>query len=249
MRLERWQYEGYVALFNRFGTDKYFTVNETQELVAYDSTMTYKLLNELEHLGLIESRRSEENWKVKEYMLRVKLDEITLLDQPIPTNRSPNPSPLLDKLGYGTTSTASVYSGNIDTSFAYFYKPSGQYTAILKKGKYNDVDFVVEEISKFNVDFTSRALQNFDEIDWQKVIQKLNSFQKRYLGAVIDLLLEKEYKNGKAAKLSEELFEDTKTDGRFVSIGLQKEEPSELKKIGRKWRVTLRISVGEVEVL
>ena len=249
MRLERWQHEGYVTLFNRVGTDKYFTVNEAQGLLAYDSTMTYKLLNELEHLGLVESKRSEENWKVKEYKLRAQLTEISLMDQPIPVGKPLPPAPLLDTLGYATTSTASVYSGNIGATYEKFYTPSGQYTAILKKGKYNDIDFVVEEISKFNVDFTSRALQNFDEIDWQKVIQKLNSFQKRYLGAVIDLLLEKGYKNGKATKLSEELFEDTKTDGRFVSIGLQKEEPSELKKIGRKWRVTLRISIGEVEVL
>jgi hypothetical protein len=249
MRFERWQYEGYVALFNRFSTDRYFTVNEAQELLAYDLTMTYKLLNELEHLNLIESKRSEENWKVKKYKLRAQLNEISLIDQPIPTGKPLPPAPLLDKLGYGITSTASVYSGNLEMTYKKLYEPSGGYTAILKKGRYGDTDFVVEEIKKFNVELTSRALQNFDEIDWQKVIQKLNSFQKRYLGAVIDLLLEKGYKNEKATKLSEELFEDTKTDGRFFTIGWQGKQPSEFRRIGNRWRVKLVVSNAEVELL
>ncbi|NYZ79434.1 winged helix-turn-helix transcriptional regulator [Candidatus Micrarchaeota archaeon] len=249
MRLERWQHEGYVTLFSKFGTGRHFRVGEAQELLAYDPSMTYKFLNELEHVGLIESKRSGENWRVKEYKLSAQLNEIPLMDQPIPTGKPLPPAPLLDRLGYGTTSTASVYSGNIGSAYEKFYEPSGRYTAILKKGKYSEVDFVAGEIRKFNVDFTSRAIQNFDEIDWGKVIQKLNSFQKRYLGAVIDLLLGKGYENGKAANLTGRLFEDTKTDGRLFGVGLQEKEPPEFSRTGKKWRVELKISIGEVEVL
>jgi len=49
--------------------------------------------------------------------------------------------------------------------------------------------------------------------------------------------------------LGERLFDDTKTDGRFFRVGRQEKEPPELRRIGKKWRVELRISNAEVELL
>jgi hypothetical protein len=248
MRLEKWQHESYVLLYNKFGTKRWFKISEAQKEFAYSRTMTYKVLNELKHLGLIEDKRSEWYWKAKLYRLRVRLEEIPFMNEPVPTSKPVKPPKLVSKMGYVATRTAPVYGQDVALLHRALYDPSGGYIAVLKKGKFDDIALIVENIKGFNTEFVSRAIQTV-RINWQKVISDINSFQKRYLGASIDILMQKGYKNREIEKLRDQLFEETKNDGRTFEIPGGYKEPPEFKNIGKKWRVKLDISPAECELL
>ena len=82
------------------------------------------------------------------------------------------------------------------------------------------------------------------KIDFNKVIRELNSYQRRYLGALLEIL--KEYK-----EIADKLYELTKNDKRVFSIFPKevRKVPKGYKEIAKKWRINLNIDVVNIDEL
>ena len=125
----------------------------------------------------------------------------------------------------------------------------------IKKGECDDASFVAERIKARDTTFVSRFLQS-GETNFSEVVKRLNSFDYRYFGAVMDVLLEKGIEDERTRKivtaLRDGLFRRTEKDDREFSIFPKdlRKQPKEFDAIAKKWRIYLNISSpAEVELM
>jgi hypothetical protein len=125
---------------------------------------------------------------------------------------------------------------------------SGKFLVTIEKGrKQTEEDKLVDAVNRYNTEFVSKALQQL-RANWQPVLHRLSSFKKRYVGAIIDVLLARGVKNEQLERLRDEIYKQTKRDNRYFSIypKTYRKQPKEFRNIGKKWRINLNISKEEV---
>ncbi len=253
MRLQKWEYDAYVSLLNSFGTKKHFTIEEAMERLAYSKTAAWKVLNELEKKGIIGKQRLDENWRAKKYKLLASIEELSLIGEQIPTNKLAGTPAVAAEMGYMPSGTQVIFTNSPADSYKTLFKPGGSHYVTIRKGKYDDASFVAERIKARDTAFASRFLQSGETI-FSEVVKRLNSFDYRYFGAVMDILLEKGVEDERTRKivtaLRDGLFRQTEKDDREFSVFPRdlRRQPKELDAIAKKWRICLNLSPAEVEL-
>ena len=118
-------------------------------------------------------------------------------------------------------------------------------TLMPKKASATVEELLIEALKEFKSgEVILRIILN-SKVDLDAVIRNLNSYQKRYLGALLEILNKKEYKN-----IVKYLYDATEKDKRVFSIYPKiREMPKEYKEIGKKWRINLNIERVDINEL
>lgn len=251
MWLQKWLWDRYRELRLKIGMNINFTFEQAKEIFSYDSNETiYKVLNELEKLNIIQVERSKEDERQKKYKIVLDLKDLPYAGLTVPTDYKQlpqiyKPKDMLFEAGsmavYGTT--AMPPSKAFDKVYV---KEGGELITLMPKKPSATVEGLLTEALK---EFKSgevilRIILN-SKIDLDAVTKNLNSYQKRYLGALLEILNKKEYKN--IVKL---LYKSTENDNRVFSVYPKiRETPKEYKEIGKKWRINLNIEKVDVDEL
>ena len=247
MWIPRWLWERYKELRLKIGFNNSFSFKQAKEILSYDNNeMIYKTLNELERLDIINVEKSKKDKRAKTYKIVLELKDIPYADITIPTNYPQEPSDFLSSTGsaaiFGTTSVKP------SVAFHRMYNKDGQQqiTIIPKPIAKTIEEYLVENIKSYKSAEPILSIIKKKKIDFKEVIRNLNSFQRRYLGALLEILDKDKYK-----KLIEELYNLAKEDNRKFSIFPKqiKKVPEEYKKIAKKWRINLNIDVVDIDEL
>ncbi len=245
MWIPRWLWERYKELRLKIGLNNSFSFKQAKEIFAYDSDeMTYKTLNELEQLNIITVERSKIDGRARIYKIVLELNDIPYADITIPTDYQQTSSGFTPATGsaaiFGTT------SARPSVAFQRMYNKEGQQkvTIVPKPIAKTIGDYLVENIKSYKSAEPILSITKKEEIDFDIVIRKLNSYQRRYLGALLEIL-------NKHKKIKDKLYELTKKDKREFSIFPRKVKkiPKEYKGIAKKWRIYLNIDVVNLDEL
>jgi len=244
MWIPRWLWERYRELRLRIDLNNSFSFKQAKEIFSYNrNEMIYKTLNELERMNIINVERSKNDKRVKRYKIVMELKDIPYADITIPTNKQQEPPGFLSSTG----SAAIFGTASIKPSAAFnrmYTKDGKQQVTIAKKPAAKTIEeYLAENIKTYKSAEPILAIVKKEKIDFRKVIRNLNSFQRRYLGALLEILNKKE--------LAEELYNLTKKDNRKFSIFPKqvKKVPEKYKKIAKKWRINLNIDVVNIDEL
>jgi len=221
---------------SNFDINKTFTFSQAKSVLKDHDIMTYKTLNELARNNLIIITPSKKDKRVKEYKLALDLDQLPYHNVEIPTNVRAY-LPAAHKLGI---LTKNEIRGNPKKLFEKLYKKDGKEMIKLTAGSELKTieDLLVESLKSYREpEVILTILHKTDEINWDLIINRLNSFQKRYLGAILEI------SNKKFPHIIAELKDATRNDNRIFSVRKGKHlVPEEYKKISEKWRINLNIN-------
>ena len=105
-------------------------------------------------------------------------------------------------------------------------------------------EYLVGLVKEYKSPEAALNLIKNQKIDLDKIINELNSYQRRYMGALLEIL-------GKDKEIIGLLYETTKKDKRVFSIFPKKVKkiPKEYKGIAKKWRINLNIDVVNLDEL
>jgi len=251
MWLQKWLWDRYKELRLKIGMNISFTFEEAKEIFSYDSNETvYKVLNELEKLNIIQVERAKEDERQKRYKIALDLKDLPYAGLTVPTDyehlpQMYRPRDMLFEAGsmavYGTTAMPP------SKAFDKVYIKEGEelITLMPKKPSATVEELLIEALKEFKSgEVILRIILN-SKVDLDAVIRNLNSYQKRYLGALLEILNKKEYKN-----IVKSLYEATEKDKRVFSIYPKiREMPKEYKEIGKKWRINLNIERVDINEL
>lgn len=251
MWLQKWLWDRYKELRLKIGMNISFTFEQAKKIFSYDSEQTiYKVLNELEKLNIIQVERAKEDERQKKYKIILDLKDIPYAGLTVPTDYDHlqpmyRPKDMLFEAGsmavYGTTAMPP------SKAFDKVYIKEGEelITLLPKKPSATVEELLIEALKEFKSgEVIFRIIFN-SKIDLDAVIKNLNSYQKRYLGALLEILNKKEYRG-----IMEALYKATENDTRIFSIYPKvREAPKEYKEIGKKWRINLNIEKVDVDEL
>lgn len=245
MWLQKWIWERYKELRLKVGINIGFTFEKAKEVLSYDSDQTiYKLLNELEELRIIKTERLGEDRRAKTYKIVLELKDIPYVDITIPTNYQQEPPGFLSSTGSAAISGTTSVEPSI--AFHRMYNKDGQQqvTIVPKPIAKTIEEYLIENIKSYKSAEPILSIIKKHKIDFDEVIRELNSYQRRYLGALLEIL--NEYK-----EIVDKLYELTKNDKREFSIFPKKVKkiPTEYKEIAKKWRINLNIDVVNIDEL
>mgnify|MGYP001601084954 CR=1 FL=1 len=246
MWMPKWLWERYEILRLRLGINTIFKFNDAKALFSYDSNeMVYKTLNKLEKLKIIEVKRAKKDSREKLYKIVLDLKDLPFQNLTIPSNKAPEPN-LYSLTGsmnvYGTTSAT-----NLAREFENIYNKEGlnQITIVKEKPAKNTNELLIDLVKEFKSPEPILKLLN-NKIDFNIVITNLNSFERRYLGALLEILNKKNLN-----KIKNKLYNLTKNDNREFSIYPRKVRriPKKYLKIAKKWRIHLNIDEVDLNEL
>jgi len=247
MWVQKWIWERYKELRLKIGININFTFEEAKNILNYDSNQTiYKLLNELEQLRIIKVDRLKKDRRAKNYRIILDLKDI-------PYSYLSIPSDYKAKKGFLTSTGSALIQGMPIQSTI----PSKTFNKLYNKESKQFVTIIPEKTAETIEEYLTRLIQEYKspapilniikkhKIDFNKVIIKLNSYQKRYLGALLEILNKNKHKGA-----IEKLYNLTKEDNRKFSIFSKiKKVPQKYKKIAKKWRINLNVDVVNIDEL
>lgn len=251
MWIQKWIWDRYKELRLKIGINTGFTFEEAKEIFSYDSNETiYKVLNELEKLNIIQVDRAKEDERQKMYKIVLDLKDLPYAGLTVPTDyenlpQMYRPKDMLFEAGsmaiYGTTAMPP------SRAFDKVYDKEGKefITLMPKRQSATVEELLIESLKEFKSgEVIFRIIIN-SKIDLDAVIRNLNSYQKRYLGALLEILNKKEYKN-----IVKSLYDATEKDKRVFSVYPKiREMPKEYREIGKKWHINLNIEKVNVNEL
>lgn len=251
MWLQKWIWDRYKELRLKIGINTGFTFEEAKEIFSYDSNETiYKVLNELEKLNIIQVDRAKEDERQKMYKIVLDLKDLPYAGLTVPTDyenlpQMYRPKDMLFEAGsmaiYGTTAMPP------SRAFDKVYDKEGKefITLMPKRQSANVEELLIETLKEFKSGEVILRIIINSKIDLDAVIRNLNSYQKRYLGALLEILNKKEYKS-----IVSSLYKATEKDKRVFSVYPKiREMPKEYKEIGKKWHINLNIEKVNVNEL
>ena len=243
MWLQKWIWDRYRELRLKIGINIGFTFEEAKKILSYDSEQTlYKVLNELEKLNIIQVERAKEDERKKKYKIVLDLKDLPYAGLTVPTDYDHlepmyRPRDMLFEAGsmavYGTTAMPP------SKAFNKVYDREGKefITLMPKKPSATVEELLIEALKDFKSGKVILRIILNSKIDLDNVIRNLNSYQKRYLGTLLEILNKKEYKN-----IARSLYKATEKDKRVFSVYPKvREMPKEYKEIGKKWSINLNI--------
>ena len=245
MWIPKWLWERYKELRLKIGLDNSFSFKQAKEIFSYDSDeMIYKALNKLEKLDIITVERSKTDNRAKTYRIVLELKDLPYADITIPTDYQH------ESFGFTpTTGSAAIFGTTAvrpSVAFHRMYNKDGQHqvTIIPKPIAKTIEEYLIENIKSYKSAEPILSIIKKEKIDFNKVIRELNSYQRRYLGALLEIL--NRYK-----EIRDKLHEITKNDRREFSIfpGKVKKVPNKYKEIAKKWRINLNIDVVNIDEL
>ncbi len=245
MWIQRWLWERYKELRLKIGLNNRFSFKQAKKIFSYDSNeMIYKTLNKLERLNIITVERSKTDNRAKTYKIVLELKDIPYADITIPTDYPQELPSFISSTGsapiFGTTSVKP------SVAFQRMYNREGQQqvTIVPKPVAKTIEEYLIENIKSYKSAEPILSIIKKEKIDFDKIIGKLNSYQRRYLGALLEIL--NEYK-----EITNKLYELTKNDKRIFSIFPKKVKkvPNEYKEIAKKWRIYLNTDVVNLDDL
>ena len=251
MWLPKWIWDRYRELRLKIGINTPFTFEEARKILSHDSSQAlYKVLNELEKLGIIKVERAEEDERQKKYKIVLELKDLPYAGLTVPADYDRikpayMPKDMLFEAGsmavYGTTAMPP------SRAFDEVYDKEGKQFITLtpKKPPETPEELLTEALKELKSAEVVLRIIIHSKIDLNAVIKNLNSYQKRYLGALLDILGRKAYK-----VITNSLYETTKKDKRVFSIYPKvRAMPKEYAVIGKKWRIHLNIEKVNVDEL
>jgi len=246
MWIQKWIWERYKELRLKIGINTDFTFETAKGILNHDSDQTiYKVLNELEQLRIINVDRLGKDKREKKYRVVLDLKDIPYSDLTIPSDYQPEPQFLATTGSMAITGTA-----------APFLQPSRAFGRLYNKESNKFVTIVPEKPAETIEEYLARLIQGYksaepvlsiikkEKIDFDKVIRELNSYQRRYLGALLEILTQHK-------EVKDKLYELTKNDKRVFSIFPRKVKkvPEKYKEIAKKWRINLNIDEVNMDEL
>jgi len=245
MWIPRWLWERYKELRLKIDINNSFSFKQAKDILSYDKDeMIYKTLNKLEKLDILKVEKSKDDSRTKAYKIILELKDLPYAELTIPTNHPQKPSDFLATSGsapiFGTTAMKP------SIAFQKMYNKDGQQqvTILPKQVAKTIEEYLIENIKEYKSAEPILNIIKKEKIDFDKVIKHLNSYQKRYLGALLEIL--DMYK-----EIKELLYEQTKKDKRKFSIFPRniKKVPKEYEQIAKKWRINLNIDVVNIDEL
>ncbi len=245
MWIPRWLWERYRELRLKLGLNDRFSFKQAKGIFSYDSNeMVYKTLNKLEKLNIVEVERSKDDNRAKTYKIVLELKDIPYADITIPTNYQQEDSGFIPTTGsaaiFGTTSVKP------SVAFQRMYNKDGhQQVTIAPKPTAKTIEgYLIENITSYKSAEPILNIIKKEKIDFDKVIKRSNSYQRRYLGALLEIL-------AKHREIRDKLYELTKNDKRVFSIFPRKAKkvPEKYKEIAKKWRINLNIDEVNMDEL
>ena len=251
MWLQKWIWDRYKELRLKIGINTAFAFEEAKKILSYDSAQTiYKILNELEKVNIIQVERAKEDERQKKYKIVLDLKDLPYAGLAVPTDYDQlqsmyKPKDMLFEAGsmavYGTISMQP------SKAFNNVYVKDGVelITLLPKKPSATVEELLIEALKEFKSgEVIVRIILN-SKIDLGAVMRNLNSYQKRYFGALLEILNKKEYKS-----IVSSLYKTTEKDKRVFSVYPKiREMPKEYREIGKKWRINLNIEKVDVNEL
>lgn len=256
MWLQKWIWERYKELRLKIGINIDFTYEKAKKILSYDSEQTiYKILNELEESKIIKVKRSKKDKRQKKYRIVLDLKDVPYSYLSIPSDYQAEPG-FLASTGSTVIEGMPIFLPAEGKPFSLPKLPSKAFDKIYNKKSERFVTIVPEKAAETIEEYLTRLIQKYKspeailniikkkQIDFNKVIRELNSYQKRYLGALLEIL--NEHKG-----ITDKLYELTKNDKREFSIFPRKVKKvsDEYKKIAKKWRINLNIDVVNLDEL
>ncbi len=244
MWLQKWIWERYKELRLRIGINTVFTFKKAKEILSYDSNQTiYKLLNELEKFNIIKVERLKKDRREKKYKIVLDLKDIPYSYINIPSNYKPRHEFLASTESMAIQGAITVKSPSREFNKIY-NKESNQFVTIVPEKEAQTIEeYLTKLIKEYKAPEAILSIIKKHRIDFNKIISNLNSYQKRYLGALLEIL--NKYKEVKGR-----LYELTKNDKRMFSIFPKvKKIPKEYKKTAKRWRINLNIDVVNLDEL
>lgn len=247
MWIPKWLWERYKILRLKLGLNSNFKFKDVKALFSHDSNeMVYKTLNRLEKLKIIEVKRTKKDSREKSYKLVLDLKDLPFQNLAVPTNKTPDPNL------HGLTGSMAVYgtisSTNLDRKFEKVYNKQGlnQITLVKEKPAKTPTDLLTTLVKEFKSAELILKLMIDNKIDFNEVIPNLNSFERRYLGALIEILNKKKFN-----KVKDKLYELTKKDNREFTIYPKevRNVPKKYLKIAKRWRIHLNINEVDLNEL
>ncbi len=247
MWLQKWIWERYKELRLNIGINIDFTFEKTKEILSYDSNQTiYKLLNQLEQLRIIKVERIKKDRRTKKYRIILDLKDIPYLYLNIPSNYQAKQGFLPSTGSMAIQGTPIFPSKSLSKAFEKMYNKEGKQfvTIVPEKAAETIEEYLTILIQEYK---SAEAILNIikrRKINFSKIIIKLNSYQKRYLGALLEIL-------NKDKEIINKIYELTKNDKRIFSIFSKKikKVPKKYKNIAKKWRINLNIDVVNINEL
>ena len=245
MWIPRWLWGRYEELRLKIGLNNSFSFKQAKEIFSYDSDeMVYKTLNKLEKLNIITVEKSKTDARARAYKVVLELKDIPYADITIPTDYPQEHPVFLASTGsapiFGTTSLKP------SVAFHRMYNKDGQQqVTIIPKPIAKTIEgCLIDNIKSYKSAEPILSIIKKEKIDFEKVIRELNSYQRRYLGALLEIL-------NKYREIIGKLYELTKNDKRVFSIFPRnvKKIPGEYKKIAKKWRINLNIDAVNLDEL
>ena len=243
MWLQKWILDRYMELRLKIGMNIGFTFEEAKEILSYDSEQTlYKVLNELEKLNIIQVERAKEDERQKKYKIILDLKDLPYAGLTVPTDYEHLPQMYRPKDMLFETGSMAVYGTTAmppSRAFDKVYDKEGKglITLMPKKPSATVEELLIEALKELKSGEVILRIIINSKIDLDAVIKNLNSYQKRYLGALLEILNKKEFKN-----IVKFLYDATEKDKRVFSVYPKiREMPKEYREVGKKWRINLNI--------
>jgi hypothetical protein len=245
MWIPKWLWERYKELRLKIGLNISFSFKQAKEIFSYDSDeMIYKTLNKLEQLDIIIVKRSKTDKRAKTYKIVLELKDIPYADITIPTDYPQEHPDFLASTGSAAIFGITPLKPSI--AFHKMYNKDGQQqvTIVPKPAAKTIEEYLIDNIKSYKSVEPILSIIIKEKIDFDKVIRELNSYQRRYLGALLEIL-------NKHKEIKDKLYELTKKDKREFSIFPRKVKkiPKKYEKIAKKWRVYLNIDVVNTDEL
>lgn len=250
MWIPRWLWERYRELRLKIGLNDSFSFKQAKGILSYDSDeMIYKTLNKLEQLNIIAVERAKKDKRAKTYKVALDLKDLPYSGLTIPSDYQPEPGFLRLSAATGsmaTLGTAVFPSMPPSRAFEKMYdKESERYVTIMPEKPAGTIEeYLASLVQEYKSPEAILTIIKKQKIDFDKAIKELNSYQRRYLGALLEVL-------DKHRETIDKLYELTKKDKREFSIFPRKvrQVPKEYKEIAKKWRINLNIDVVNVDEL
>ncbi|MBI4981466.1 hypothetical protein HZC30_08005 [Candidatus Woesearchaeota archaeon] len=242
MWLPKWIWERYKELRLKIGLSVKFTFEEAKEILSYDSNQTiYKLLNELEQWKIIKKERSKKDKRTKKYKIVLDLKDIPYSYLSVPSNFR-RKQKFLASTGSMAIRGTPIFTAKPRKAFENAYDKKSKRLVIImpEKEAKTIVEYLIKNIQEYKSPEAILSIIKKHKIDFAQAIKNLNSYQKRYLGALLEILDEEKYK-----KTITQLYELTQKDKRIFSIFPKKVKkvPHEYKETAKKWRINLNIDL------
>ena len=236
MWLPKWLWTRYFRLRTEFDVNKSFTFKQAKDILKDKDAMLYKAINELNKSNILAIELSKKDKRIKQYKILLDLDQLPYHNIEIPTNVKAY-IPAAHKAGILTRNSI---IGDPKRLFNKLYKKDGkEIINVLAGTELKTIeDLIISSLKSYREpEIILTIILKTDDINWDIITKQLNSYQKRYLGAILELSAKK------FPSLVSDLKEDTINDNRIFSIRKGKHiVPEEYKKISEKWRINLNVN-------